>query len=296
MGRLALVCLGLVVQTGLARAQAWTSPARTLELDANYQLGYATQTENSDVHVIHHYFIPSVEYSITDQLQVSASLPLIAIECPNCQTLDGGSHAHGAYDDGSYHFTPTDARVTARYMIPLGPIAITPQIGGSAPVRLYEWAGNASAGRRLNAAYAGVNVGVNLESILPRTLINVMYELAIVEKFNGAGPEGSAINQDYSTFSAQIIHTIRRVHIHLGVDGHYNHDGISFSQFPQLPEIEQLNHDPILREHILLAGGGVSYDLGDRTTLYAAVRIFVTGENTSNASLFSVGATWDFDL
>jgi len=292
----ALICGLLAAGTIAAHAQAWTPQARTLGLDGSYQLGYATRTENVDISVIHHLFVPTVEYGITDELAVSASLPFFMGQCPDCPTLDGGTHAHGSYDDGSYHATPTDFRLTARYMIPVSFVSITPQIGGSIPVRSYEWAGNAAAGRRLKAAYLGLNLGADLDDYIPRTTVHLAYEFALVEKFKQAGPEGEALNQNYITFAAQIGHSIGPFHLNAALDLHYGLGGIAFSDFPMLTDLERKNHDPILLETIWLAGGGVGYDLGDHTSLYAAVRIFVSGENTSNASTFGLGASWDVDL
>lgn len=292
----ALLFLMLAARSRVVQAQAWTPEARTLNVDASYQLGYATRTESVNISVIHHYLIPAVEYGITDKLAISASLPLIAVKCPECPTLDGGSHAHGAYDDGRYHETPTDLRVSARYRIPVAFLNITPQIGASAPVRRYEWAGNASAGRRLNAAYFGLNIGADLDEHIPRTALHLAYEFALVERFTLAGAEGKAIDENYSTIAGQVEHRIGGLHLHAGADYLIHHGGITFAEFSQLTSLERLNHDPILREKILMVGGGLAYDISDATTLYASTRIFVAGSNTSNASIFAVGASWDIDL
>jgi hypothetical protein len=286
-----LLCLLLVFGAGIAHAQAWTPEAKTLNVDGAYQLGYSNRTETVAVTVIHHLFIPSLEYGITDNLAVSASLPIMAVKA------EGGT-PHGSWDDGGYHGTSTDLRVTARYMFPIGVVAITPQIGASSPIRDYEVQGNAAAGRGLKAAYAGINFGADLDEWAPRTTFHATYEFALVEHFTGAGPEGEALDQNFSVFTAQIGHTVAKLQMHLGVDYHHNHGGITFAQFgtTEITMLEQKNHDPILLERALLAGGGLSYDVSEHTNLYATARVFVKGENTHNGSVFAVGASWDFGL
>jgi len=282
----------LVLGSHVVHAQAWTPAAKTLNVDGEYQLGYSTETAGVAATVIHHLIIPSVEYGITDSLAVSASLPFMAVKA------DGGT-PHGSWDDAGYHGTATDARVTVRYMIPLGVVAITPQIGASTPVRDYEVLGNAAAGRGLKAAYAGINFGADLDEWAPRTTFHVTYEFALVERYTGAGPEGEDIDQNFSLVTAQIGHRpIDKMQIHLGIDYHRYHDGITFEQFGtmEITMLEQKNHDPILLERSLLAGGGISYDLGEHASIYATARFVVKSENTHNGSLAALGASWDFDL
>jgi hypothetical protein len=275
----------------LAQAQAWTPEATTLSVEGGYQLGYATRTEHVDGTVIHHVIIPAVEYGITDSFAVSATLPFMLV-----RAVDPGMFAHGAWDDDKYHSTLTDLRFTARYMIPLGFVAVTPHLGASTPVADYVVQGRAAAGRHLKAAYVGLSVGADLDEYVPRSSLHLSYEFALVEKFKGAGAEGEAIDQNISTLAAQIGHTIGRFGIHAAVEYYAHHDGVAFSEFPALTPLQVMNHDPILRERVLLIGGGVGYQLNDSTSISATTRIFISGENTHNASLFAIGASWDIDL
>jgi hypothetical protein len=285
-----LLCFVLAAAgPGLAHAQAWTPEAKNLTVDGSYQLGYATKTENVQVTVQHHLFIPTVEYGVTDNLAISASLPIIAVKAE-------GGNPHGSWDDSAFHETPTDFRFSARYMIPVGILAITPQVGASTPVRNYEVLGNASVGRGLKALYAGLNLGVNLDEEIPRTTLQATYEFALVEKYKDAGPEGEALDQNFSAIAAQVAHTVGGFQIHAGVDYRFFHGGITFAEFGSLTMAERMNHDPILKESSLLLGGGVGYAIGEHATIYATTRIFVSGQNTQNASLFAVGGSWDVDL
>jgi opacity protein-like surface antigen len=286
----ALLCFVLAaVGPSVAHAQAWTPEAKTLSFDGSYQFGYATKTENVDVKVQHHIFIPEVEYGITDSLALTASMPIMATKA------DGGN-PHGSWDDSAYHETPTDLRVTARYMIPVGILAITPHLGASTPVRTYETHGNAAAGRGLKALYAGLSLGLDLDEEIPRTALQVSYEFALVERYKDAGPEAAGRDQNNSAVTAQVVHTLGDFQLSAGVDFHQYHGGITFAEFGSLTMDERTNHDLILKERILLVGGGVAYNIGEHAKIFATARVFATGENTTNASLFALGGSWDIGL
>jgi hypothetical protein len=287
-----LVVLMVVAAPSLVHAQAWTPEAKTLSVDASYQLDYATHTENVYVTLTAHQLVTSVEYGITDHLAVSASLPFVAVKS------EAGMYAHGPWDDSAYHSTVTDARLTARYMLPVSFLAITPQLGVSSPVREYPVLGSAAPGRGLKAAYIGLNVGADLDEYVPRTTLHAAYELAVVERFTGAGPEGEDIDQNYSNVSAQVGHSVADFNVSVGLDYRAWHDGIAFSDFgtSAVTMQERMNHDPIIKEKALLIGGGIGYGVGEHVSLSASARIFVTGENTHNASVFAAGVVWDFSL
>src|SRR5688572_14835909 len=63
-----------------------------------------------------------IEYVPIDALAVRLRLPLKAITYTGVQSAPPGSNlqgidfAHGRYDDGSMHFTPTDASLELAYM------------------------------------------------------------------------------------------------------------------------------------------------------------------------------------
>jgi hypothetical protein len=73
---------------------------------------------------------------------------------------------------------------------------------------------------------------------------------------------------------------------------HRTHGGVNFSEFGGLSMNEQLYHDAILRENVLLVGGGVGYQITDALSVTAAARLFLMGENTQNASVFALGVAW----
>jgi hypothetical protein len=67
---------------------------------------------------------------------------------------------------------------------------------------------------------------------------------------------------------------------------------MNFSEFSALPVNDQLYHDPILAESIVLVGGGVGYQLTNDLWIKAGARLFVTGANTQNASVYVFGVSW----
>jgi len=283
----------LVFGPRLARAQAWTPPQNTLTLSGSYQLGYGTHADNLTATVIHQYFIPDVQYGITDNLAIGASLPILAVKT-DASTM--ATFAHGPWDDGTYHSTLTDARVTVRYSIPIKFLTITPQIGASTPVQDYPVQGFAAAGRHLTAGYLGVNVGADLSDYIPRTLLHFAYEFALVQRYNDAGPSVAEFSQNYSTTTFEVDHRLGRFTLHAGLDYHNNDGGITFADFSFINPTQRSYHDAILLERILLVGGGVSYSATDHVDLFVSARIFAWGANTQNSSIFAVGASWDLGL
>ena len=51
-------------------------------------------------------------------------------------------------------------------------------------------------------------------------------------------------------------------------------------------------HDAILAENIFLAGVGLSYQITDALAANLGARLFLTGANTQNASVFALGLAW----
>jgi hypothetical protein len=115
------------------------------------------------------------EYSPTDRLMFSASVPLIE------------SGYHGAFphptpvDDGSYHATFTDLRMEAHYQLALAPIAIAPYVAFVLPLHNYETFGHAAPGRGLDETWVGVSVGKTLDQWIPRTYVDARFTYAFVQ-------------------------------------------------------------------------------------------------------------------
>lgn len=291
----ASACVALVAAGRDAHAQAWVGDKGHLEFSLGYNLGISDTVivdegpDGPDAGATTHEISLAGEYVPVQHLAVSVGLPLVLIEYTGNKTAyphPGG----GRYDDGNIHTTLTDLRAGARYQLLEDPLALSPHIAVSIPVANYEAVGNAVAGRHLKALHLGLAAGrVFGES----TYVHAIYEFSIVEKYDRT-METAQFGQNRSDFTATVGHKLfdQRLDLHVDVNGRVTHGGMNFSQFNTLPMNDQLYHDPILAESILLVGGGVGYQITNDLEVNAGARLFVTGANTQNANVYVFGVTW----
>ncbi len=291
----ASACVALVAAGRDARAQAWVDAKGTLEFGLDYNLGISDKVvvdkgpDAPNAGATTHEFTLAGEYVPIPHLAVDVALPLVLIK----YTGDKTAYPHpggGSYDDGNIHTTLTDLRAGVRYQLLEDPLALSPHIAVSIPVANYETVGNAVAGRHLKALHLGLAVGRVLGE---STYVQALYEFSIVEKYDRT-MDTSQFGQNRSDFTAAIGHKFldQRLDLHVDVNGRVTHGGLNFSQFGSLPMDDQLYHDPILAESMLLVGGGVGYALTNDLGITAGARLFVTGSNTQNASVYVFGVTW----
>jgi len=293
---IASACVALVAAGRDARAQAWVDDKGTLQFNLGYNLGISDKvvvdkgSDFPDTGSTTHEFTLAAEYVPVQHLAVDVALPLVLIEYTGQKNAASAPPGGGRYDDGSLHTTLTDLRAGARYQLLEDPLALAPHIAVSIPVANYETVGNAVAGRHLKALHLGLAAGrVFGES----TYVHALYEFSIVEKYDRT-METAQFGQNRSDFTATVGHKLldQRLDLHIDLNGRVTHGGMNFSQFNLLPMNDQLYHDPILAETILLVGGGVGYQLTNDLGINAGVRVFVAGANTQNANVYVFGITW----
>jgi hypothetical protein len=280
-----------------AQAQAWVGEHGSLEVGVDYNLGISDKIvgggsqsyPNAGVQTQQCTF--NAGYVPIPALAIDLSLPLIAIK----NTGDKVLYAHpggGRYDDGSYHATLTDLAATVRYQLVDSVVAFTPHLGFSIPVAGYETVGNAGAGRHLKALHLGAAVGKDFATTFYAQL---SYDFALTEKYDRT-PNTAAYGQNTSTLTFTVGDKLLdgKLDVNLAGSYHLNHDGITFDQFASgaLPADVALYHDPVLKESVLLLGGGVGYQVADSVNVALAARLWVTGANTQNASVFGLAISW----
>ncbi|HEY0195306.1 MAG TPA: transporter [Kofleriaceae bacterium] len=291
----AAACVTLVSAGRVAHAQAWVADQGKLEVSLGYNLGVSDEVvvdkgeDAANAGSTTHELTLAAEYVPLQHLAVDVALPFELLK----YTGDKNAFPHpggGRYDDGSLHSTLTDLRVGARYQVLEDIVALTPMVAVSIPVASYETVGNTVAGRHLKALHLGLALGhIFGES----TYVQAVYQYSIVEKYDRTMDTGK-YGQNRSDFNATVGHKLldQRLDIHIDAIGRVTHDGINFSDFTALPADDQLYHDPILKERILLVGGGVGYQLTEDLGINAGAHLFVTGANTQNANVYDFGITW----
>jgi hypothetical protein len=292
----ASTCVALVAAGRDARAQAWVDDKGSLGFSLDYNLGISDKVvvdkgnDFPDAGSTTHEFTLGAEYVPVQHLAVDVALPLVLIEYTGQKN---GASAHpggGRYDDGNLHTTLTDLRAGVRYQVLEDPLALTPHIAVSIPVASYETVGNAVGGRHLKALHLGLSAGrVFAES----AYVHALYEFSLVEKYDRT-METAQFGQNRSDFTATVGYRLldQRLDLHIDLNGRVTHGGMNFSEFSMLPLNDQLYHDPILAESILLVGGGVGYQLTSDLWIRVGARLFVSGANTQNANVYVAGVTW----
>lgn len=293
-----VVASALVVMAAgrAAHAQAWVDDKGRLELSLGYNLGISDKVvadkskfDGPDDGATTHEFTLGVEYVPVEHLAVDVALPFALLKFTGNKTLyphPGG----GSYDDGSIHSTLTDLRLGARYQVLEDPVALSPMVAVSIPVADYETVGNVVAGRHLKALHLGLAVGrVFWES----TYVQATYQFSIVEKYDRTA-ETKKLGQNRSDYTAVIGHKFfdQRFDVHVDLNGRITHGGVDFSQANQLPADDILYHDAILKESMVLLGGGLGYQITDDLGINAGAHLFVAGANTQNANVYDFGITW----
>jgi hypothetical protein len=278
-----------------AHAQAWVADQGALDLSLDYNLAVSDKIVGDkdldfpNAGTTAHQFTIGAEYVPIAKLAVTVALPLSLLK----YTGDKTAYPHpggGSYDDGSTHATLTDLRAGARYQVLDEPVALSPQLAVSIPVADYEVEGNTVAGRHLKALHLGLAVGRVLGAA---TYVHLLYEFSLVEK-DDANANTKTYGQNHSDASFTVGHRLldQRLDLHLDANGRLAHGGLNFSAFNAAPIDVQNHHDPILREDILLVGGGVGYQISNEIGVSLSARLFLTGLNTQNASVIAAGVTW----
>jgi hypothetical protein len=223
-------------------------------------------------------------------LAIEATLPIVGTK------WDDSSLPHfptpGEWDDGDLHFAATNLRAGLRYQLLEGPLQAALALAGSLPVSDYPTYGYTAPDRGLKALHMGLALSGTLDPLSPRLYLYGSYDFSLVEKYDEV-PETEEFGQNRSDFTAQLGYfVLDALELHVAFDGRIYHGGIDFVDFAMLSEPVQLNHDAVLREIVLLLGGGLGYQVTEALTLGAEIRLFVGGANTRNTNMFGVLASY----
>ncbi|HEY5937486.1 MAG TPA: hypothetical protein VIU61_22725 [Kofleriaceae bacterium] len=292
-----LVALASAGKTAHAQG-AWVGDTGALDLSLDYNLGISSKVvcddtcgpggadEFPDGGTTTHQFTIGAEYTPIQSLAVTLSVPIVMLKYTGDKTMYMHP-AGGSYDDGDLHTTLTDLRAGARYQVLDEPVAIAPHLAFSIPLADYETIGNTVAGRHLKMAHAGIGVGKILGEA---TYLHLLYEFTLAEKYDET-EDTAKHSQNRSDLAFTVGHKLMdfRLDIHADLNVRRTHGGVNFSEFAGLSMSEQDFHDAILDEDLLLAGGGVGYQVTNALNVSLSARIFLSGVNTQNASVFALG-------
>lgn len=227
--------------------------------------------------------ITTLEYGLTNKLTLDSELTHVTSKYEGFV----GRVPHGPPDTGVYHPTFQDARVGIRYNVLSRQFVVTPFIATVIPTHHYETRGHTAVGRNLHELQIGVNVGRDLEGLIPRTYVQARYGYAISERV-----EGLNLNRSNADWELGYFYKPR---LSLRFTGAWQHSygGIRIPLDSGLPEYHEL-HDRASKSNYVRFGGGLSVSLTRSIDLHADFGNTTRGTNTHAARGLSLGLSFRF--
>jgi hypothetical protein len=269
--------------------QAWVPPKGEGSLTTTYQKvdvrdHFDADGDTEDRGRIHtHNLITTLEYGLTDKLALDFELAYVASK------FEGrGRRPHGPVDDGFFHPTFSDAHVGLRYNVARKPLVITPFIGFTIPTHDYEVRGHSAVGRGFHEWVFGVNVGRQLDPILPNCYAHLRYSYAILKHFAGFNLNHSNAEWEVGWLANKVI-ALRFVGAWQGSQG-----GLEFPAGRGLTPAEFVIHDRIAKADYVQLGGGVTFSVNRTFDIHTAYAKTVSARNTHGDGGIILGFTWRF--
>lgn len=263
--------------------------------DTTLETGFAV----TGVPTTTHLWLLGVEYIPIDALAVRLDLEMYAgvysgpQRGPNPQVV----YAHGSFDDGSLHFTPTDASLEVAYMVLEHPVAIAPFIRAILPTNDYETSGYAAAGAGLMAAGFGVELGVAHVGT-PGTFATARYMFMLVEREDRGGEVTSSVSLNRSQaqlYAGYDFTDVTDVPLSVALGGSLwlTHGGVQLIDTTATGTPLFTYHDVIRRQEYLTLGGSVGYVIDDTISVNIGFEQLIWGNNVAEASIIKAGVRWD---
>jgi hypothetical protein len=235
-----------------------------------------------------HATVMALEYGLTDKLALDFDLAYIASKWDHPQ----GPlflRPHGSGDDGLFHPMFQDAHIGLRYNVLKRPVMVTPFIGLTIPTHDYEVRGHSAVGSGFHELLIGVNVGRQLETILPNSYVNVRYSYAMHKRFEGFNLNRSNADWEVGWFATRLI-SFRFIG-----SWQKTHGGLSFSPGVKLTPDEFDIHDRVARAKYLQLGGGVTFSVNRSIDIHAAYApTAIYARDTHGDKGFVIGFSWRF--
>lgn len=271
------------------RAQAW------LPLDGDGQVTFTYQHIYIRDHIDYlgkrfdagairaHTQVVSFEYGLTKKLALDADITHVTSRYEGVIT----NPPHGPVDTGVYHPTFQDARIGVRYNLFNDFVVVTPFVAVVIPTHNYESRGHSAGGRNLHELQMGVNVGRDLEGILPRSYIQGRYSFAVVESVGELNLNRSNADWEFGYLATS------RLSLRFTGMWQRTYGGVNIPLDRNHPHYHEL-HDRAARSNFIRLGGGASFSLSRSVDLHADYTSTISGINTHGASGLSLGISWRF--
>ncbi len=293
-----LALLPILASASTAAAQAWVNEKGELSLSLRNDYQFANGVFHGEdglvtglnTSAINSSF--SVEYVPIPKLAAGLALNANAAAYTGPQMVPGANFAlaHGANDDGSMHWTPTDLDVVARYQAYDGAIAITPNARFRTPVKDYENLGYAANGTGLREGSIGVSFGkygLGSEDLVLQ--FGYMFSYVAKERDAPAAVQKYRTNRSDIDLSFAYIFSDKFIAA-AGVAFRITHDGFNLEDYPELSPTDPLImwHDPVLKQMYIAPTVLASYQVTPEFSLAGNFAMIPYGNNVSNAITFGI--------
>jgi len=239
------------------------------------------------------------DYALTDRLSFTAGLPYVMGKYtdPNPPPLvlpklpwDLCHCWQSGWQDFGF---------TARYNViraAEGKFSLTPSMSLGLPSHDYEYRGESALGRDLKELTIAVDAGQRLDVISPNLSVEGRYSYGFVERVLDI-PN----NRSNARLETTYLFWKRRVAARGFASWQWTHGGIRFGS-PAMPGPFEVNtperlaeHDRLLRDDYLHAGGGFSYAF-PRVDVFASYIAYVNGTSTHMGDALTFGISWPFEF
>lgn len=240
--------------------------------------------------VMNHAALFGFDYGITDPLALYVELPYksnVYHGMPHKHL--GDDHDEKFIDDGNYHNGWGDWAVGLRYRWILDSWLITPYATVGTPTRDYPTYAHAAVGTGQDS----FTLGVHTASSLP--VQNLFFEGSFGYVFMEVVDHRRVNHATLTTGLSYLATPLLTLHGFVTFNKTFN--GLDFpGDYP--PGVDQetfYHHDQNLRNDFVNIGGGLSYQIGDRYSLFGDVGHTLWGENTHLARfIWTIGITRSF--
>jgi hypothetical protein len=227
--------------------------------------------------------VSTFEFGITDKLTLDSQLTHVTSKYEGFV----GPVPHGPPDTGVYHPTFQDAVVGVRYNVMSRHLYVTPFVAAVVPTHHYETRGHTAVGRDLRELQVGVNVGRDLEEIIPRTYFQARFAYAFVQNVEQFGLNRSNADWEFGYYATP------RVSLRFTGAWQHTFSGLRYPLDQAIPDFHDL-HDRAAKSGFLRFGGGLTVTLAKNIDLHADVGNTFRGYTTHGARGLSLGLSFRF--
>jgi len=287
-----VVCLlAFLVSSREVCAQAWVPAGGEgavavsfQDLDVTRHLAATTPVDSGHINSV--VLLADVTYGLTDKVAIDVALPFVSSKYRGPY-----QHPNTTIDDGTFHSSFTDVRMSVRYNVTRKGAVLTPYIGSVVPSHDYAYYGHAAAGERLHELQVGTYVAKLFTAGVPGLFVSGRVAYGFVEKVQDISHNRSMSDLEVGYFVGPAFRVFATA------SGQYTHGGIDFpvQGLPAVPLQYKPVHDIIQRVHFVHAGGGFAYSVRDSVDVFASFSRLVVGRNghALNSGI-TVGASWSF--